>query len=261
MQRISPQVELDNMASWTPSHRPQPKTKTGSLNFAPSADSHDPEVPPYMRIRVLVCGLDIVVSVDSAAAGNCTSLGADKLIPLQIRISRHELRAGKLPSVELVSNQNLKSVENWICKVWSANACVVELVQLTQVMDPLEPRLHVRLWQDIACVDDKCKNHYTCKCHGLGNSLGHSRERSEDRRHDLPHNERDQEVDEELRWFSSKTSQEVEDQVEHNGSNKLDRYIADHTSDCFCCRMVKSVRFVLFDDWTLSIETVDLVHG
>lgn len=35
MQRVSPQVELDinDMASQTPSHRPQPKIMTGSLNL------------------------------------------------------------------------------------------------------------------------------------------------------------------------------------------------------------------------------------
>lgn len=95
----------------------------------------------------------------------------------------------------------------------------------------------------------------------MRNCLGHSCESSEDSRHDLSNHEGYEEVDEELRWFSSKTSEKVKDEVEHGRGSEFDGYVGNDASNGFGCRVVERIRLVLFDDWTLCVKTVDLIHG
>ena len=184
----------------------------------------DAKVAPDMRIGVSVGNLHVHVARNSLPSCHGTSTGTDPGLANAVRVRRHDARASKLPSVELIGDKDLEAVVDGV-----------------DPPNPAEPGLHLRHRDNVACVDDQRQNQYTSQGQSLRDGLGTGGDGPEEGAHDESRQVGHDEVQEELPRFTAETSEEVDEDVEDGGSREFDRNVGNDSGSSLASRVVEGI--------------------
>lgn len=104
-----------------------------------------------MTKSILICGLQVSITVDESLSLNSTRSAADKILRPNPRICRNDTTAFEILAMELIDEECFEGIKDRVKKT-----------------HPAEPHDHIFNWDDVSSVYDDGQNKDSCYSMSLG---------------------------------------------------------------------------------------------